>query len=80
MPATIGAKSREQFPLLPPAPLNMTRSATPGTDAPPAPPEVVDQFSVLFQFPGTVPTQYRWAITPHVRNRRKKVNITLMNL
>lgn len=32
----------------------------PGTEAPPAPPEVVDQFAGLFQLPELVPTQKRF--------------------
>jgi hypothetical protein len=48
--ATVGAMSNIQLPWCPPAPLNMTASDAPGTEAPPIPPEVADQFAVLFQF------------------------------
>ncbi len=41
--------------------LNVTASAAPGTLAPPAPPETVDQLAVLFQFEGAAATQKRLA-------------------
>ena len=49
-PATEGAISKVQLPLLAAAPSKIAISAAPGTDAPPAPPDVVDQLAVLFQF------------------------------
>ena len=53
----VGAISRLQLPR--PLPLKITALALPGTDAPPAPPEVVDQLAVLFQFDAEVAIQYR---------------------
>jgi hypothetical protein len=45
----------------PEAALNIARSALPGTEAPEAPPDVADQFVVLFQAPVPPVTQYRVA-------------------
>ena len=49
IPAIVGTTSMTQFPLRPPVPSKITKSDEPGTDAPPAPPEVVDQLAVLLQ-------------------------------
>ena len=46
-PFTVGTISRLQFPN--PEPLKFAISVAPGTEAPPGPPEDVDQFAVLFQ-------------------------------
>ncbi len=54
-----GLMSTVQLPVRPPTPLNVTRSPGPGTDAPPGPPEVVDQLAVLLQLPGEVAIQKR---------------------
>ena len=49
--------SRVQLPR--PLPSKITALALPGTDAPPEPPEVVDQLAVLFQLDAEAATQYR---------------------
>lgn len=59
IPATFAAISSVQFPK--PNALKVTRSLAPGTDAPPAPPELADQLAVLFQFDGAAEIQNLWA-------------------
>jgi hypothetical protein len=51
----VGAISSVQFPV--PPPLNTAATPAVGTEAPPAPPEVADQFAVLFQLEDVVATQ-----------------------
>ncbi len=46
--------------------LNVTTSAGPGTEAPPGPPEVVDQFAVLFQLEAVLATQNRCALAAEI--------------
>jgi hypothetical protein len=53
----VGAISSVQFPV--PPLLNIAATPDTGTEAPPAPPDVVDQFAVLFQFDAVAATQYR---------------------
>src|SRR6478609_2803197 len=58
--------------------VKMATSVAPGTDAPPPPFGVADQFAILFQtdMPGgnTVPTQYRLAaVDKSGRNKTNKV-------
>ena len=59
IPATVAATSKVQLPR--PSALNVTKSLAPGTEAPPAPPELADQFAVLFQFEGAAEIQNLWA-------------------
>jgi hypothetical protein len=66
------AASIEQFCALPLS--KITASPEPGTEAPGAPPEVVDQFKILFQLERSEPTQYRLAaFAPAVKKRKKVV-------
>lgn len=51
----VGAISSVQFPI--PLPLNIAATPAPGTEAPPGPPDVADQFAVLFQLDVVVATQ-----------------------
>ena len=47
--------------------LNVTTSDGPGTEAPPGPPEVVDQFAELFQLEAVLATQNRWALAAEIQ-------------
>ena len=59
-----------------PDPLKIAKSAGPGTEAPPAPPEVADQLAGLFQFEPAGATQKRcWARQKDVRNEKTKVSL-----
>jgi hypothetical protein len=69
----VGAISRLQLPK--PLPLKITALALLGTDAPPAPPEVVDQLAVLFQFDAEVAIQYRLWLSEVLTDRIKKIRL-----
>lgn len=74
-PATVGAISRLQVPK--PLALKTATSVAPGTDAPPGPPEEVDQLAVLFQFDDDEAIQNRfWPKMLPERMVRKLTNST----
>jgi hypothetical protein len=69
IPATFTFVLIEQLPRPPPSKLAI--SAKPGTLAPPAPPEVVDQLALVFQLLAEAATQYRFAACASLSGTRK---------
>jgi hypothetical protein len=76
--ATVVFISKLQVPV--PLLLKYTTSDDPGTDAPPAPPDVADQLAVLFQLEDDDEIQNLFAEYPEICSKTNKINMFIFNL